>query len=253
MLVAAAFLPHPPVLLPEVAAGAAPELAGLREACSVALQRVVDAQPDLVVVVGDDAERSTYGADARGSFAGYGVPVTTALPGADVDGRGAERDRDGLPLSLAVAARLMERVGPWPSVRGEGVPATMTAADALSLGRQLADSAERVALIAMGDGAATLTVKAPGYLVEGAEQWQKGVTQALAAADTTGITAILSADADTFQAAGRVAWQVAGGAAESTAEVATPSRKSRWVGELLADEAPYGVAYLVAIWQGAST
>ena len=251
MLVAAAFLPHPPVLLPEVAAGAAPELAGVRKACSVALQRVVDAQPDLVIVVGDDAERSTYGAGARGSFAGFGVPVTTALPGADADGGVADRDR--LPLSLAIAARLMERVRPWPSVRGEGLPNTMSSVDAVALGAEWADSAERVALIAMGDGAATLTVKAPGYLVEGAEQWQKLVTQALAEADVAAIKAIASADAGTFQAAGRVAWQVAAGATDGRADAAEPSGAGHWVGELLADESPYGVAYLVAVWQRTST
>lgn len=241
MLVAAAFLPHPPVLLPEVAAGAAHELAGVRAACSAALQRVLNAQPDLVVVVGDDAVRSTYGADARGSLAGFGVPVTTALPGAWAPDRVDESDRGRLPLSLAVAARLMEQVRPWPSVRGEGLPATMSSADAVLLGAELADAAERVALIAMGDGAATLTVKAPGYLVDGAEQWQKIVTQALADADTSAIASIAAADADTFRAAGRVAWQVAAGAAEGGT--------APWMGELLADEAPYGVAYQVAFWQ----
>lgn len=250
MLVTAAFLPHPPLLVAEVAAGAASELAGMRDACSVALQRVVDANPDLVIVVGGDAGRSTYGAGARGSFAGFGVAVTAALPGADADGSVAERDgdrgRDRLPLSLTIAAMLMERVGPWPSVRGEGLPTAMTPVDAVALGAEWADSAERVALIAMGDGAATLTVKAPGYLVEGAEQWQKLVTQALAEADVAAIKAITSTDADTFQAAGRVAWQVAAGAAD-------PSGAERWVGELLADESPYGVAYLVAVWQRTST
>jgi len=225
----------------------------MREACSVALQRVVDAQPDLVIVVGDDSGRSTYGAGTHGSFAGFGVPVTTALPGADMDGRVVNRDR--LPLSLAVAAMLMERVRPWPSVRGEGLPTTMTSVDAVALGAEWADSAGRVALIAMGDGAATLTVKAPGYLVEGADQWQELVTQALAEADLAAVKAIAPADADTFQAAGRVAWQVAAGAADGAAEPsgADPSGAERWVGELLADESPYGVAYLVAVWQRTST
>lgn len=245
MLVAAAFLPHPPVLVPEVAAGAATELADVREACAVALQRVVDAQPDLVIVVGDDADRSTYGMDAHGSFAGFGVPMATALPGADRQDRVAEPDRGRLPLSLAMAAWLMERVHPWPLVRGEGVPATMTPGDAASLGAGWADSAERVALIAMGDGAATLSVKAPGYLVEGADQWQKLLTQALAEADVAALKAIAPQDADTFQAAGRVVWQVAAGAAEKAGP--------RWAGELLADEAPYGVGYQVAFWQLAST
>ena len=166
VLVAAAFLPHPPVLVPEVASGAALELAALREACAVALERVLSAQPTLVIVVGDASERSTYSAGTGGSFAGFGVPVATALPGSDGDGvvGGVVRGEARLPLSLAIGAWLMERSGPWPAVRGEGVPATMASPDAASLGEQWAASSERVALIVMGDGATTLTVKAPGYL-----------------------------------------------------------------------------------------
>jgi len=243
VLVAAAFLPHPPALVPEVAAGAAHELADVREACAVALQRVLEAHPDLVVVVGDDRARSTYAAGSAGSFAGFGVPVAVALPGSELDVENASRRAVGLPLSLAVAAWCMNRVGPWPSVRAEGVPATMSAPDAVTLGARLADSADHVALIVMGDGAATLTERAPGYLVEGAEQWQKAVTSALADADTAAIAAIAADDARRFQAVGRVPWQVAAGAAAET----TP-----WISELLADDAPYGVAYAVARWQRAS-
>lgn len=245
MLVGAAFLPHPPVLLPAVAAGAAPELTGLRAACRDALRRVLRAQPDLVVVVGDDVGRSTYGPDARGSFAGFGVPLTTALPGA-VDGDRPDRRR--LPLSLAVAGWLMRQEGQWPSVRGEGLPGSTTAADAVSMGAEWAGSAARVGLVAMGDGAATLTVKAPGYLVDGAEQWQKGVTSALADVDTAAIAAITPDDAQRFRAVGRVPWQVAAGAAGRVTGQVAGVTATPWVGELLADDAPYGVAYQVALW-----
>ena len=247
MLVAAAFLPHPPVLVPEVASGAALELAALREACAVALERVLSAQPTLVIVVGDASERSTYSAGTGGSFAGFGVPVATALPGSDGDGvvGGVVRGEARLPLSLAIGAWLMERSGPWPAVRGEGVPATMASPDAASLGEQWAASSERVALIVMGDGATTLTVKAPGYLRDGAKEWQRAVTQSLVDADLAALKAITPEDASILGAAGRAAWQVAAGAADG----ATDAGGGRWRGDLLADEAPYGVAYLVALWQ----
>ena len=50
--VAAAVLPHPPLLVPELAGAAAPELAPLRAACHEALSAVV-AAADLTILIGD--------------------------------------------------------------------------------------------------------------------------------------------------------------------------------------------------------
>jgi hypothetical protein len=52
MLVAAAVCPCPPLLVPEVAAGAATELDTARAACTDALGVLSAARPDLLVVVG---------------------------------------------------------------------------------------------------------------------------------------------------------------------------------------------------------
>jgi hypothetical protein len=52
VLVAGAVCPHPPLLVPELAGGAAPELDALRAACDEAVRRLLAARPDLVVVVG---------------------------------------------------------------------------------------------------------------------------------------------------------------------------------------------------------
>src|SRR5690606_23884604 len=52
MLVAAAVCPCPPLLVPEVAAGAAAELDTARAACRDALGVLAAARPDLLVVVG---------------------------------------------------------------------------------------------------------------------------------------------------------------------------------------------------------
>ncbi|MGZ4480352.1 MAG: class III extradiol dioxygenase subunit B-like domain-containing protein, partial [Nocardioidaceae bacterium] len=75
MLVAAAVCPHPPLLVPGLASGAAAELDDLRTACDAAVQRVAQADPDLVVVVGDAPAVGPFPEDAWGSLAGYGVDV----------------------------------------------------------------------------------------------------------------------------------------------------------------------------------
>lgn len=60
MLVAAAVCPAPPLLVPEVAAGAAAELGDARTACSDALAVLAASRPDLLVVVGAAAEGGAY-------------------------------------------------------------------------------------------------------------------------------------------------------------------------------------------------
>ncbi|MFD8793070.1 hypothetical protein ACFV1T_20330, partial [Streptomyces vinaceus] len=55
MLVAAAVCPAPPLLVPDVAAGAAPELADARTACSDALAVLAASPPDLRVLGGAPA------------------------------------------------------------------------------------------------------------------------------------------------------------------------------------------------------
>jgi hypothetical protein len=222
--------------VPEVAAGAAYELEAVRKACAAALDRVRAADPDLLVMVGAGSQLATFGPGSVGSFAGFEVAAQTVIPGSHPEPEAT------LPLSLAVGSWLLGQRADWPSVRAEEVPLSVTAGDADALGQRWATGADRVSIVAMGDGSAGLTVKAPGYLVEGAELWQKRVTQALVDVDIDFIAAIEAEQASRFAAAGRPAWQVLAGAAKAT------SGAGRWRGELLADESPYGVAYVVATW-----
>jgi aromatic ring-opening dioxygenase LigB subunit len=95
-----------------------------------------------------------------------------------------------------------------------------------------------VALLVMGDGSACRTVKAPGYLDERAEAYDAAVAAALGGADTAALAALDAELSAALKASGRAPWQVLAGAAEG-ADVG---------GELLYDEAPYGVGYFVAAW-----
>src|SRR5215216_8044315 len=77
-LAVAAVLPHPPLLVAELAGAAAGELDPLRAACHQALS-VVLAAAELIVVVGGGPVWGVPGPSAPGSFRPYGVDVEVTL------------------------------------------------------------------------------------------------------------------------------------------------------------------------------
>ncbi|RSO44976.1 hypothetical protein DMH15_08720 [Streptomyces sp. WAC 06725] len=235
MLVAAAVCPCPPVLVPEVASGAAPELDGLRAAALDAVGVLAAARPDRLVVVGpaEQAGRGPHGQGAVGSFRGFGVDLDVSLGASETP---PERP---LPPSLSVGAWLLARTD-WADapVEGLGVGEPLAADRCAQVGREIAASAKRVALLVMGDGSACRTVKAPGYYDERAEDFDAAVARALGAADTEALAGLDAELASELKASGRVCWQVLAGAAEDAG----------LRGELLREEAPYGVGYFVAAW-----
>ncbi|MEV6395808.1 class III extradiol dioxygenase subunit B-like domain-containing protein [Streptomyces sp. NPDC051907] len=234
MLVAAAVCPCPPLLVPEVAAGAAAELDAARAACADAVAVLAAARPNLLIAVGpaDEEARGRYHAGATGSFREFGVDLEARL------GDGPEQDRP-LPASLTVAAWLLDR-NRWGAapVEALGVGMSLGVDQCAEAGRDLAGRAERVALLVMGDGTACRTLKAPGYLDERAAAYDREVARALGAADVEALMSLDESLAHELQAAGRAPWQVLAGAAEGAS----------LEGRLLHEDAPYGVGYFVAAW-----
>ncbi|MEU2657800.1 class III extradiol dioxygenase subunit B-like domain-containing protein [Streptomyces sp. NPDC007325] len=265
MLVAAAVCPCPPLLVPEVASGAAPELEAVRTHCADALGVLAAARPDRLLVVGPTptgAAQGTFPAGSTGSFAGFGVDLTVRL-GEGAGGR-------PLPASLAVGAWLLSRTDRADiradegadradnraeraddgseradaadradvPVEGFGIDERATAEECAETGRRLAASGERVALLVLGDGSACRTVKAPGYLDERAAGFDAEAARVLGSADVPGVLALDAGLAYELKAAGRAPWQVLAGAAEGAG----------LTGRLLHEDAPYGVEYLVAVW-----
>ena len=237
MLVAAAVCPCPPLLVPEVAAGAAPELDAARTACSDALAVLAAARPDRLVVVGpaEQSGRGPYPQGTRGSFRGFGVDLAVRLGRAGAD-TPSERE---LPPSLAVAAWLLARAGrPDTPVEGLGVGEPLEAERCIGTGREIGAQPGRVALLVMGDASACRTVKAPGYLDERAAPFDAEAARALGAADIEALKALDAELAHELKASGRAPWQVLAGAAEDAG----------LKGALLYEDAPYGVGYVVAAW-----
>ncbi|WP_037607489.1 class III extradiol dioxygenase subunit B-like domain-containing protein [Streptacidiphilus rugosus] len=227
MLVAAAVCPCPPLLVPEVAVGAAPELDGLRAACDEALAVLTGAAPELIWVVGPGPEHKLFDRGGVGGFQGFGVDLGVALGAGDAG--------ETLPSSLAVGAWLLARAG-W-----QGETRALAVADYLEWelcrenGRELAASAERVGFLVLGEGSARRTLKAPGYLDERAEPFDAAVAAGFAEGELPPLDAELAFE---LLASGRAPWQVLAGASEQ------PVGSAR----LLYDDAPYGVGYFVASW-----
>jgi len=225
-------------MVPEVAAGAGPELDAARQACLDALGVLAAAEPDLLIVAGPAGPegRGPFPAGSAGSFAGFGVGLGVrlgeAVAGSSAPGR-------PLPASLAVGAWLLGRAR-WDAapVEGLGVGETLAADRCLRAGADLAARAERVALLVMGDGSACRTVKAPGYLDGRAAEFDAAAARALGSADLAALSALDESLAYELKAAGRAPWQVLAGAA----------RGAGLGGQLLYEDAPYGVGYAVAAW-----
>jgi aromatic ring-opening dioxygenase LigB subunit len=76
------------------------------------------------------------------------------------------------------------------------------AASAAGLRGAAEASDRRVAVVAAGDLAATLTTSSPGYLVEGADAWDATAVDAVRATDPDAMTALGPADAARVQARG---------------------------------------------------
>jgi hypothetical protein len=200
------------------------ETDALRRACATAVTAMLAGGPQVVVVVGDGAEPEVrFARGDGGSLAGFGIDLEVPFDGPIRPG--------GLPLPLAhtVGAWLLDRVGFSGERIGVGPG---------SLARVLVGLSGPVGLLAMGDGSARRTLKAPGYLDPAAEPFDRLVARALAGGDAAALTALDRAEGDRLLAAGTATWQAVG---EALAGRSIAAR-------LHYDDAPFGVGYLVADW-----
>lgn len=205
-----AVCPHPPMLVPEVASGAADDLAELRAACDAAVAGLIAQAPGRIVVLGTGELAADLDETAGGTFAPYGVDLHVGGPGAQ------------LPLSLAVGAWLLDRAG-WagPRTYSTGVP-----------------DVDGAALLVMADGSAKRSSTAPGFLDDRAEEHDTRIAAALAAGDADALAGLDPQLGVELWAAGVPALRTLGELTKGADIVA----------RLRVDMAPFGVGYWVADW-----
>lgn len=95
-------------------------------------------------------------------------------------------------------------------------------------------------LIAVGDGSACRSLKAPGYLDDRSFDFDSGVATALASADAASLRNLDLDLAEELLVAGRHVWPVVG-------ELLRDDDRT-WSGNLLENTDLYGVSYFVAYW-----
>jgi hypothetical protein len=220
VLVAAAVCPHPPLLIPEIGRGLGAPVEALRAGSIAAVGDLLAAGIDRIYVVGS----------------GAGPSATSFAPWAP--GSGAESVAVDVPEPLPLAVL----VGAWLT-RGRQrsfvvVDPTTDAEDSAALGRELADTDERVALLVMGDGSARHDVKAPGYVDPRAASWDETAHAAFLAGDFAALLALDPLLGEELMCAGRAPWQVLAGAAETVAF----TRKSAQFDVI------FGVGYHLVTW-----
>jgi hypothetical protein len=226
VLVAAAICPSPPLLARELT-GADPVVPELRQACAEAVTAALSSAPGLVALVGTAALARRWDSGSDLNLSIFAPPLRTLRPGAATD---------SLPISLGLAARLVDQAG----YRGRrvlySVADDLTRDDCRGLGASLAGMDERVALIAMADGSARRSVKAPGYLDRRSEPFDAGVERVIRSGDLDGLLRIDARLARELMAKGRPVWQVLAGAAHGRSAAAAVHYR----------DDPFGVFYLVA-------
>ncbi len=232
----AAVVPHPPLLAPGLTGPRTTAPASrLRDAALTAVRELLDGDPPVLVCVGPGASTTRHPSTSWGTLAGYGTPVDAP------SGRGPGRPI--LPLSLTVARLLLEAAGWQGSLVLQEVGHREPPDACAALGAGLAAELPSARWLVLGDGSSTRATGAPDAVDERAALLDDRLGRALAGADPRALAAMDAGVAAEVGAYGRAAWQVLAGALQAGG--------GRCAGEVLLDEAPFGVRYVVARWRPA--
>ncbi len=214
-------------MVPELAAGAAAELADLRDAVTEAAASL----PQRWVAIGVGPADDVFGPQRVGTFAGYGVDVRIALSPDAADAPAQ------LPLCVLITGWLRGRAKPEAHAEVRTYAPDHDVDAALAHGRllraEIDEADDPVGVLVIADGAHTLTAPAPGGYNPASVPVQHAVDDVLARGHIAALTALPT------NIVGRVAFQVLAGLAE-------PAPRS--CAELYRG-APYGVGYFVGVWQ----
>ncbi|MFI5779761.1 hypothetical protein [Nocardia sp. NPDC051570] len=256
----AALIPSPPILIPELCGGRplvdpahpAAEVPALRAAV-LSAGRTLAERAGHWIIVGAGAHPAVFGPETVGTFRGFGADVRAGLSRFALSGAAAD---PSLPLAVLGGAApdpmlpLPVLIGGW--VRGQVAPAAVAqarivASDAptercrevgATLRAELDAREEDCGVLVVADGAATLSLRAPGYLDPRAEAVQADIDRALAAGDREALARLDIELCAELEVSGRAAFGVLAGLFDTAPEVET--RYSA---------APFGVGYQVSVWR----
>ena len=219
----AGFIPAAPLLVPPLAGNDLMRDDDLRHA----VRQVVDeaariqlATGATIVTIGRAPETGPYA--GTWDFSRLGLPVRGGVAAA-------------LPTSLGIAAWFLDEADRDGERLYFGVADSATPQECAALGARLTGD---LVLLVVGDGSARRDAKAPGSLDPRATAFDAAAAAALGSGDPE---ALLALDAETGRqllADGRAPWQVAAGA--------THGRP--WRATVLAEDARYGVGYVIGRW-----
>jgi hypothetical protein len=196
-------LPTTPLLIPEIATGAAAELDVLRTSARSAVAHACAGASAVAVLVPGSIDMPL----TSWSLRGFGIDVGTGAP---------------VSLPEAIAGWLLEG-------RPAHVVGTQLAADRLR---------DYDAVLAMGDGSAARTEKAPLHFDPNAVGLDDLALHAIADGDLNVLRGLDLALHDSLGATGPRVWQALAGLIDEVDS-----------SDLLAQADPYGVQYLVATWR----
>lgn len=246
MFTAAAFIPAPPLLVPELANAAASETADLRRAvldAAAALAERSDRLMAIGVVSKTDARSVQTASHAYGTFKGFGVDVRVAL-GPDVPDPSVEPDAE-MPLPALIAGWVRGQVASDLLCDVEYVtddePPASAAVAGTQLRAQLHALPERVGVLVIADGTNTLTERAPGSYDVRAEAFERELAAALDTGDARALATLDPQLCGELGVTARSAWHVL--AALFGGDRSGVTRVSHRF-----DCAPYGVGYHVGVW-----
>ena len=241
MLVAAALIPDT-ALLVEGAAGRADPVAGLRRAALSAIAQVVDARPDVVVVVAPGLADRIVGGTVAGSLSAAGIPdALLGRPPREFTLQDDTRDAAQPGVAAAVALHLLDQVGTDAALRVVEVTPAPGAVALARLGGSLTDGDGRTGLVVVGSGSGRHGPDAPLADDDRAPAYDAAVLADLADAGPEAQARMSAADpalATALAVRGWAPWQVLLGAAGDR-----PVQ-----GRLLADEVVLGAQHAVLVW-----
>jgi hypothetical protein len=239
MITAAVLCPSPPLLAREVT-GRDPAVPELRQACAVAVRRLVRGEPDVIAVVGPAPATVRWPTDRALDLSGFAPQAVPAQPHAPGGEGGA-----ALPIPLGLGSRLLDEAGYSGARVLEAVGYDEPTEGCLALGQRIAATNGRVGLLVMADGSARHTLRAPGYLDERAAPFDAAVEDAVRDGNLDPLLSIDPELARELLAAGRSAWQVLAGALHGQPPAGSACEQPP-AADILYSDHPFGVAYLVA-------